>query len=243
MPKQPRLSLVGLVSRWLVGMGLISWRYLWSTTPLHRTEVREDTPQLPPPLPSDFSPDGLQPWESGVGPMYHRLFRVRIADAQKDAAAVMQTVIGDLGSLVPREVVSVHEGEAAERALEAGDEIIVDMPGPWNGPVRVVSAEGTRLWLATLAGHLEAGQIEFRAYDDQPHLVFEIEAWARPAGRMVRLLYSSLRLAKEIQFNMWVRFCQAVAEEAGGRPVDGVEIRTTVTPVPAGHAARTALSG
>jgi hypothetical protein len=220
-------------------MGLITWRYLWSTTPLHRTEIHEETPQLPPPLPASFSSDGLQPWESGAGPMYHRLFRVRVSGARADAEALMATVTGDLGSLVPREVVHVHQGEAADRRLQPGDELVVDMPGPWNGPVGVVAAERTRLHLATLQGHLEAGQIEFRAYDDDPHLVFEIEAWARPASRSVRLLYSHLRLAKEIQLNMWVRYCLAAVQEAGGKAVDGVEIRTTVTPVPAGHASRT----
>ena len=232
MPDHPRMSLVALASRWALGMGLISWRYLWSTTPLHRTEERVDEPGLPPPLPGQLTREGLQPWQSGVGPMFHRLFRVRIEDAGKDAAGLMHTVIHDMGSLVPPEVVHVHEGSASDRRLRPGDEIVVDMPGPWNGPVRVVAAEPAQLRLATLAGHLEAGQIEFRAYDDPPHLVFEIEAWARPATRAVHLLYSHLRLAKEIQLNMWVRFCLAAAEEAGGQPHGGVEIRTTVAPPP-----------
>jgi hypothetical protein len=230
MSDQPGLSPVSLLSRWLVGMGLVSWRYLWSTTPLHRSEERQDEPRTPPPLPASIDRDGLQPWQSGVGPIYHRLFRVRVGDPRCDPATLMHTVVSDLGSLVPREVVQVHEGDAADRRLRPGDDIVVDMPGPWNGPVRVVAADERRLHLATRQGHLEAGQIEFRAYDEPPLLVFEIEAWARPADRAVRLLYSHLRLAKEIQLNMWVRFCEAVAEHAGGRPVDGVEIRTTVTP-------------
>ena len=232
MSARPRLSPAALLSRWLIGMALVSWRYLWATTPLHRTEVHEPTPELPPPLPAGIPTARMQPWESGVGPMFQRLFRVRIAGADKDAAALMQTVIADMGRLVPREVVQVHAGDAVDRRLQVGDDIIVDMPGPWNGPVRVVAAEPTRLQMATLGGHLEAGQIEFRAYDEDPHVVFEIEAWARPATRSVRLLYAHLRLAKEIQLNMWVRFCLAAVREAGGKRAGGVEIRTIVTPVP-----------
>jgi len=234
MPDHPRISPWALASRWAVGMGLISWRYLWATTPLHRTEQRGGEPELPPPLPGQLAREDLQPWQHGVGPMFHRLFRVRIRDSDKDAAGLMHTVIGDLGSLVPSEVVHVHEGSASNRRLRPGDEIVVDMPGPWNGPVRVVEAESTRLHLATMRGHLEAGQIEFRSYDDPPHLVFEVEAWARPATRIVHLLYSQLRLAKEIQLNMWVRFCLAAAAEAGGRAHGGVQIRTRITPVPDG---------
>jgi hypothetical protein len=233
MSPQDRLSVPSLLLRWLVGMGLVSWRYLWMTTPLHRAEVREDAPRLPPEVPAGVMTEGMQPWQQGVGPMYHRVFRVRIADAQVAASGLMQIVTSDLGRLVPREVVSVHEGEAAGRRLMVGDDIVVDMPGPWNGPVRVVLVDDTRLRLATLDGHLEAGQIEFRARaadsDDTP-LLFEVETWARPADRRVHLLYASLRLAKEIQLNMWVRFCLAAVRTAGGRAVDGVGIRTTVTP-------------
>jgi hypothetical protein len=85
-----------------------------------------------------------------------------------------------------------------------------------------------------LAGHLEAGQIEFRACDEAPHLVFEIETWARSSSRLVDLLYSRLRLAKEIQLNMWLRFCCSAASAAGGRIDGGVEIGTVVSPVDAG---------
>ncbi|HEX3925196.1 MAG TPA: hypothetical protein VHY31_23150 [Streptosporangiaceae bacterium] len=36
------------------------------------------------------------------------------------------------------------------------------MPGPWDGPVRVVHTGAASFRFATLAGHLEAGEIEFR---------------------------------------------------------------------------------
>lgn len=235
MPAQDRLSVPSLVLRWLVGMGLVSWRYLWMTTPLHRSEVHEDRPVRPPEMPAGVATDDLQTWQAGVGPMYHRRFRVRIADPRLDAAGLMSVVAGDLGRLMPQEVVSVHAGESAERRLRVGDDIVVDMPGPWNGPVRVVLADDSRLRLATRTGHLEAGQIEFRASagdTEQAPLVFEVEAWARPADRRVQLLYTALRLAKEVQLNMWVRFCLAAVRVAGGRHVDGVDIHTTVTPAP-----------
>ena len=48
--------------------------------------------------------------------------------------------------------------------MRVGDEFVVRMPGPWDGPVRVVERDpDARFRLVTLAGHLEAGQIEFRA--------------------------------------------------------------------------------
>ncbi|MGN6251378.1 MAG: DUF1990 family protein [Marmoricola sp.] len=231
MPERTGLSPTSLLSRWLVGMGLISWRYLWATTPLHRSQTRSERAQTPPPLPADLPAENLQPWEAGVGPLYHRVFAIHVVEASKDAEAVMATVSGDLGRLVPSEVVQVHEGGASDRRLRPGDRLVVDMPGPWNGPVRVAAVERCRLQLATLRGHLEAGQIDFRAWDVDDGVIFEIESWARSATRTVDVLYSHLRLAKEIQLNMWVRFCLAVATDAGGRPARGVEIRTEVCPV------------
>jgi hypothetical protein len=75
---------------------------------------------------------------------------------------------------------------------------------------------------------MEAGQIEFRAQPRGKSLQFEIEAWARPCSPMVNLLYTYLRLAKEIQLNMWVRFCITTADITRGRIRGGVTIHTRV---------------
>src|SRR5436190_23603869 len=78
MNERPRVSVATLLWRWVVGMGLVSWRYLWATTPLYRTQTEQRTPQQPPALPEGLSRQAMQPWESGVGPLYRRLFRVHI---------------------------------------------------------------------------------------------------------------------------------------------------------------------
>jgi uncharacterized protein (UPF0548 family) len=81
--------------------------------------------------------------------------------------------------------------------------------------------------LATLAGHLEAGQIEFRASSNEDgEVVFEIESWARSSSRLVNLLYHRLRMAKEIQAHMWITFLERVVELAGGRMTGGIELDT-----------------
>ena len=100
------------------------------------------------------------------------------------------------------------------------------MPGPWDGPVRVVHRAPASFRLATLDGHLEAGEIEFRASAEGKTLRFEIESWARAGDRLSDLLYNRLLLAKEIQLNMWSHFCVRVAALAGGRLSRGVTIRT-----------------
>jgi hypothetical protein len=90
----------------------------------------------------------------------------------------------------------------------------------------VVARDATSLRFGTLQGHLEAGQIEFRAGYVDGLLEFGTEAWSRAGDRWADVLYSRLRVAKEIQFNMWVHFCLRAAAIAGGRVAGGVVIDT-----------------
>ncbi|MGO9216263.1 MAG: DUF1990 family protein [Streptosporangiaceae bacterium] len=160
MATATRPARAGIVLRWPLGLALVSWRYMWRTTPLHRSEETGNATDLP------------------------------------------------------------------QRARPAWTAFIVRMPGPWDGPVRVVHRDPTSFRLATLDGHLEAGEIEFRAAPDGDVLRFEIESWARAGDRLADLLYNRLRLAKEIQLNMWSHFCVRTAALAGGRLSGGVTIRT-----------------
>lgn len=221
----PRI--LAVLARWLLGTGLVTWRYLWETTPLHRGgECRGDERDLPPPLPAEAVDSGVQRAQDGCGPLFHRHFRVRITGADVGPDRLIERVCCDFKRFVPSEVVDIRTGELRDHGLDVGDELLVEMPGPWNGPVKVVHRDVDRLHLVTLRGHMEAGQVQFSAREEDDLLVFGIELWARPGNRLVHLLYSHLRLAKEIQLNMWVRFCLAAAAMSGGRPIDGVHIST-----------------
>jgi hypothetical protein len=216
------------LARWTLGVLLVSWRYLWATTPLHRSVETGDASDLPPLLPDQLVDERSQPMECGVGPLFRRLFAVEIEDSSLTAAELTAKVAADLNQAVPSEVTAVERMSGSPGELAIGDEIVVRMPGPWDGPVRVVHRTSTSFRLATLTGHLEAGQIEFRVRPAGSRLRFEIEAWARPSSRAIDVLYSRLRLAKEIQLNMWVRCCLATADLAGGRARGGVTILTRV---------------
>ena len=217
---------VRLAARWLGGMGVMAWSYLREPVPIRRAEVLGGDDDLPPDVPEELIDDRSQPAETGYGPLYHRRFRVTVDDARVGARELMTTVSGDLTRLLPGEVAAVSPRTESRTLPGPGDEFVVRMPGPWDGPVRVVLRDDSRLRLATLDGHLEAGQIEFRASDEAGGLCFEIETWARPGTPLVRVLYADLRLAKEMQLYMWVRACVAGAELAGGRVHDGVDVLT-----------------
>jgi len=221
-----RPARLGTVARWPVGIALVSWRYMWRTTPLHRSEEAGGAADLPDGWDAGPQPgDGRQRLADGVGQLLHRTYAVRIAGSRMSPAALMDQVGISLNRAAP-EMAVFRKTRGSDAELRDGDEYLVRMPGPWDGPVRVVHKDAASFRFATLAGHLEAGEIEFRASPDDGAVRFEIESWARAGDRLADLLYNRLRLAKEIQLNMWSHFCLRTAALAGGRPRGGVTIRT-----------------
>jgi hypothetical protein len=212
-------------TRWPVGIVLTSWHYMWRTTPLHRSEAIDEGAPEPPPLPDGVDREELQTPADGAGPYFHRVYRARIRQADVTPEELVARIAEDVNRVAPGEFARFHKvlGEAGE--LRVGDEYVVRMPGPWDGPVRVVERTPTSWRFATLAGHLEAGQIRFSAARDGL-LEFQIESWTRSGSRVSNLLYHHLRMSKEIQLHMWTSVLERVAKLSGGRMTGGIEIRT-----------------
>ena len=227
MPRRPpRSRRLATAARWPVGVGLTSWRYMWRTTPMHRREAPgRPLDDAPPPLPAGIDLDEMQRPEDGVGPLFHRRYGVRIRNARISPEELVARLGADPNRAAPTEFARFTKVHGDDGRLRVGDEYLVRMPGPWDGPVRVVDATPASFRLATLAGHLEAGQIEFRASRDD-HLLFCIESWARSGDRLSSVLYGRLRMAKEVQLHMWISFLERVVELSGGRMTGGVDVDT-----------------
>ncbi|MGC1165940.1 MAG: DUF1990 family protein [Solirubrobacterales bacterium] len=219
-------------ARWPLGVVLASWRYTWSTTPVHRWELSGDWPEdAPPRLPADVDTSGLQRFEDGTGPLVHRLYRTRIVGSATTPEQLMEAIVGDLDRVAPSEFATFQKIEGEEGRFRHGDEYIVRMPGPWDGPVRVIASSPTSFRLATLPDHLEAGQIEFRVRSDHRSLGFEIESWARSGDRLSDLLYTYLRISKEVQLHMWSSVLRRAVRMAAGKMEGGIVVTTrTVKP-------------
>lgn len=216
-----------VVALWPVGMGLAAWRYVWRTTPVHRWEEADSsasadaTPLLP-----GVDDKALQRIEDGVGPIFHRRYRTWICGARRTPSDVVGRIADNPNRAAPKEVARFRKTRGAQGRMEAGDEYLIRMPGPWDGPVRVIDRTATSFQFATLRGHLEAGQIGFRLDREAEHLIFEIDSWARSADRLSYVLYDRVHLAKEMQLHMWTHFSERVARLTGGRMTGGVEILT-----------------
>jgi len=198
-------------------------------TPLHRRELAGSPDRDgPPALPPGVDLDEAQLADAGVGPLFHRRYQARIADPKLSPEELIERVVGDPNRVVPTEFARFIKVDGDKGRMRCGDEFVVRMPGPWDGPVRVVDVTPTSFRLATLDGHLEAGQIEFRAETAAAagDIVFTIESWARSGDRLSRLMYQQLRMAKEVQLHMWTSFLERAVRLAGGRLAGGIDIET-----------------
>jgi hypothetical protein len=217
---------IGTIGRWPVGMGLASWRYLWRTSPLHRVDQQGTADDVGPPVPDGQVDQRVQRLGDGVGPLFRRRYGVCIEGSSMTPEQLVATIARNPNRAAPVEVAFFRKTRGGKGPLQVGDEYMVRMPGPWDGPVRVVDRSPTSFRFATLRGHLEAGQIEFRASSEDGALRFEVESWARSGDRLSALLYDRVRLVKEMQLHMWTHFCERIGRLAGGRIRGGVQIDT-----------------
>jgi hypothetical protein len=201
MPRRPSLPRrLRTATRWPVGIVLTSWRYMWRTTPYHRSEVNGALPgDAPPEIAPGVTRDELQ--IDGAGPLFHRVYRARIRETEVAPEALIAAIVADLDRVAPSEFASFNKVLGDDGVMAVGDEYVVRMPGPWDGPVRVVERTPASFRFATLDGHL-AGD------------------W------LSNLLYDRLRMSKEVQLHMWTSVIERVAELAEGRLTGGIEIRT-----------------
>ena len=193
---------------------------------MHRREtVASFEGSRPPDLPNNVDRNEIQTIEQGAGPLFHRCYRTRIRDARSSAQELIARITADPNVVAPTEFARFVKVSGKKDRMQVGDEFTVRMPGPWDGPVRVVDVGPHSFRLATLDGHLEAGQIEFRAFDDGD-LVFEIESWARSGDRLSSLLFDRLRIAKEVQLHMWISVLERTTKLVRGRRVGLSSIET-----------------
>lgn len=213
---------------WPLGIALTSWDYMWRTTPMHRREVLEDSGELhlPPPFPDQVDDAEVIGVPDGDGPLFHRRYRTRIRAAKLGPEELWARLVADPNRAAPTAFARFQRVLGERETMSLGDEYVVRMPGPWDGPVRVIDVGERSFRLATLGGHLEAGQIEFRVGGQEP-MTFEIESWARSASRFSNLLYHRVRMAKEVQLHMWLSFLEGVVSMSGGKMTGGVEIETS----------------
>src|SRR5215204_3781334 len=141
--------------RWPLGVVLTGWNYMWRTTPMWRSERPGRWPQDgPPAVESGVSLAGVQRPEDGAGPLFRRRYRARIHGARAGAGDLMGELQADPNRVAPSGLAHFVKERGDAGRMRVGDEFLVRMPGPWDGPIRVVDVTPQSFRFATLHGHL-----------------------------------------------------------------------------------------
>lgn len=183
----------------------------------------------------------VQGLADGYGPLFRRVYSLDIAGPEVSPRRLMAHVMADLDAFTPGVIARFEKTCGTPGCLAIGDEFIVHLKSPWDGPVRVDAVTPTSFRLVTLDGHLEAGAIAFSAYavsdadartddleedeKDGGTVRVAIVSCARSRDQGVHLVYHQIGLARAVQQAMWTTFLRRIAERARGTATD-VRVRT-----------------
>ena len=165
----------------------------------------------------------------GTGPLYRRRYSVEFPAPIASARATLAELAAEPNLFSPQLLASFEKTKGAASDLKVGDEFLIHISGPWDGPVVVASKEIEVIALKTLDGHLESGDVEFRVLEIAPgRSRFEIASRARSSDSVIDFVYDKIPIARFAQTHMWKSFCRTFAERACARAgQDGSSIGAT----------------
>ena len=209
----------------LLGAAAVGWlvqRWGYGVRERTRDVTHRPDPPSAPPTGAD-----VQTEADGTGARFYRRYRVRVDGSTLSPDELFGAIAEDINAFVPDELARFERTQGAPGRIAQGDEFVVHITAPWDGPVRVAEADATSFTLVTLDGHLEAGSIRFSADGARGgELRFAIESWARSADAVVDFAYDTLGVAREAQQAMWTFFCERVADRCGGAVLGEIEVLT-----------------
>lgn len=223
--RRPRDPLGRALARrvgWLVGAPLAIFRFARRKMPVEELGTDGDGFR---PLPADEPDPEHRGSEHGVGPTLHRLYEATVSEPQIDAERLVAIVAADPNVIAPSEVLRFERMSGERGRLREGDEVLIRMAGPWNGPVTVTARTPHCIRMAATGGHAQLGQFELRARDEPGGIVLEIQTRERAAGRTFRLL-QRIGLIRRMQSYTWAHMLEDGARLAGGRPPDRITVRS-----------------
>jgi hypothetical protein len=209
---------------WLFGAPLAFFRFMRRQIPV---EAVDPAGALPPSLPED--PDlADREGERAVGPVVHRLYGATIHAPKLTPERLLAIIAADPNVIAPVEVLRFEKAEKANGGsggLQEGDELLIQMAGPWSGPVRVSRRWDTGFRLVAQRGHPQLGQVEIRARDNGGDIEMEIQTRERAAGLSFHVL-QRIGLIQRMQSYTWAEMLENAAQLAGGRRPERVTVQS-----------------
>ncbi len=209
---------------WLLGAPLAIFRFLRRDILVEQIDVSDPVA----PLPAADRRASSGDTEPGVGPLTHRIYAATTRDPKLAPEQLLAIIAANPNVVAPTEVLRFERPPGSSGSLKKGDELLIRMAGPWNGPMRVTEQGDDRLRLAAMPGHPQHGQIELRVRSrdgERNAVVIELQTRERAAGTGFYLL-QRVGLMHRMQSYTWAEILQNAARLAGGRPPDRITVQS-----------------
>jgi hypothetical protein len=156
----------------------------------------------------------LLPASDGYGPLLQRDYWAVLAGCRLAPPEIGALLAARFADFPPPELVRFRPAHDAERPLECGDVVDVDIRLAGSCQVQVVHRNDNSLTFATLAGHPEAGRITFGAYRNPVgDVVFHIRSRAR--SRSGTCFVGFFTAGEPMQTTTWTDFINRLAVAVG----------------------------
>ena len=209
---------------WLLGAPLAVFRFLRREILVEQIDAAHPVAPLPAADPR-ASPSQTEP---GLGPVAHHLYAATTRNPKLAPEQVLAIIAANPNVVAPTEVLRFERPRGTSSSLQKGDELLIRMAGPWNGPMRVTERGDDRLRLAAMPGHPQQGQIELRVRSrdgDRNGILIELQTREHAAGLGFYLLQRT-GLIQRMQSYTWAEILQNAARLAGGQPPDRITVQS-----------------
>jgi hypothetical protein len=149
------------------------------------------------------------------------LYGATIQSPKLNPERLIAIIAADPNVIAPVEVLRFKKTRGEPSDLHEGDELVIQMAGPWSGPVQLTRRWETGFRLTAKSGHPQLGQVELRARDNEGKIDMEIQTRERAAGLSFRLL-QRIGLVQRMQTHTWAEMLENAAQIAGGRRLERI---------------------
>lgn len=150
----------------------------------------------------------VQVVDDGMGDLYKKTFTIPIQVNFNKLQHHFKDFKSDMNKYSKNPIAKLPDKSICKSGLEEGNRILIELLGPYNGPVVVTESSENNLKLQTLENHPKAGYIEFSITKSAtvPHF-FRVDTYSRSKDYLFHLARSKTQVVSKIQDTVWIDLC------------------------------------
>lgn len=147
----------------------------------------------------------IQTIEDGIGDLYKKTFSIPIESSFEILQNHFLDFKVDMNKYSKNPIAKLPNDKGYSPLLK-GQRLLIELLGPYNGPVQVTESSKLNLKLQTLENHPKTGHIEFSIEESNPNL-FKIDTYSRSKDYLFHFARSKTNLVSKVQDSVWIDLC------------------------------------